>query len=63
MKARRRLFTSPTWRAPVWLGLATAAGLVAALLVDGWPDLLSSLALGLPVAAAAWYGWLRPRRR
>lgn len=50
------LFTSPTWRWPTWLGLATAAGLIAALLTDGWVDLLSALALGLPVAAAAWCG-------
>ena len=55
------VFTSPMWRWPAWLGLLTAIGLVAALVADGWPDLLSSLALGLPVAVGAWYGWRRPR--
>lgn len=55
------LFTRPMWRWPAWLGLLTAVGLIAALLADGWTDWLSSLALGLPVAVAAWFGWCRRR--
>lgn len=55
------IFTSPVWRWPAWLGVATALGLVCALIVDGWPDLVFSVALGLPVAVALWYGWGRPR--
>ena len=40
----------PLWRWPVVLGVATAFGLVSALVGDGVWDALSWLALGAPVA-------------
>lgn len=46
---------------PCGLGLASALGLVAALLGDGPLDILSWLMLGLPVLATVWA--LRYRRR
>jgi hypothetical protein len=50
---------SPTpvhvWTAPVLLGVATAIGLVAALLEDGAGDVLGWLTLGVPVAVVLWY--------
>lgn len=41
---------------PVLLALASAAGLVSALLGDGLWDGLSWLGLGVVVAAALWHG-------
>ena len=49
------------WRAPLLLGVLTTIGLISALLGDGVWDLISSVALGAPVAVGAWHG-LRPRR-
>jgi hypothetical protein len=40
---------------PLALAALSAAGLVSALLGEGVWDLLSWLALALPVAAAIWY--------
>lgn len=58
MKSERRIHV---WRAPVVLGVATAVGLVAALLSDGGlGDVLSWLALAAPVAIVMWYV---PRRK
>lgn len=50
------------WRWPVVLGLLTASGLVSALVSEGWGDVWSWLALGLPVFTIAWCVW-RPTRR
>ena len=47
------------WRAPLLFALLTSVGLVSALLGDGLWDDLSTLALGVPVAACAWYGLRR----
>jgi hypothetical protein len=47
------------WGAPIAFAVATAAGLLSALLGDGVWDWLSMAALGAPVAAAAWYGLRR----
>ena len=47
------------WRAPIVFALLTAVGLVSALLGDGIWDDLSTLTLGVPVAACAWYGLRR----
>ena len=50
------------WRAPVAIGLASAVGLVAALVADGWGDVLSWIGLGLPMAVLVRHvGW--PSRR
>lgn len=50
------------WGMPILLGILSGVGLVAALVADGWGDVLSWLTLGLLVALMAWY-WLRPVRR
>ena len=52
------------WAMPILLAVLTTIGLVAALLGDGVWDLVSSVTLGAPVAAGAWYGLRRtPARR
>lgn len=48
------------WGWPLVLGLLSASGLLSALVSDQWGDYWSWLALGLPVAVMAWYGWRRP---
>ena len=49
------------WGAPILFSILTTIGLISALLGDGVWDVVSALALGVPVAACAWYG-LRRRR-
>nr|WP_225977955.1 hypothetical protein [Paracidovorax avenae] len=49
------------WGWPIALGLLTASGLLSALVSDGWGDTWSWVALGVPVAVMAWFGWLRRR--
>lgn len=51
-----------TWqifRWPLVMALANAIGLIAALVGDGWYDLISWATLGLTliVIIAAWRGW------
>jgi hypothetical protein len=48
------------WGAPITLGVVSAVGLVAALLADGLWDVLSWIALAVPVAVSVWGLW-RPR--
>ena len=50
------------WRMPIVLGLLSAIGLIAALLADGAGDVLSWVALAIPVAAAVWYGLVGRRQ-
>lgn len=50
------------WGGPILLGLLSASGLLSALVSDHWGDWWSWLALGLPVAVMARFGW-GPRRR
>lgn len=50
------------WGWPIALGLLTVVGLLAALLGDGLWDGVSAVALGVPVAVGAWYGWRRPSK-
>jgi hypothetical protein len=45
---------------PALLAVATAIGLVSALVGDGIWDLVSWMLLGIPVALAIWF--MRPRR-
>lgn len=47
------------FRWPLLMALANAIGLVAALVGDGWYDLVSWATLGLTlvVIVAAWRGW------
>ena len=50
------------FRWPLWIGLASIAGLISALLGDGWADALSWILLGaLPVLLVVLY--LRSGRR
>ena len=49
------------WTAPIYLGVLSTIGLIAALLSDdGLGDYLAWLALGIPVAVVLWYA--PPRR-
>ncbi|MFN3856886.1 MAG: hypothetical protein ACK4RV_03990 [Caulobacter sp.] len=60
----RRTASGQLWRtfaAPLVIALASAIGLVAALVGDGFADLLSWVGLGVPVAAVIW-AMLRRRR-
>lgn len=50
------------WGMPILLGILSGIGLVAALVADGWGDMLSWLTLGLLVVLMTWY-WLKPARR
>lgn len=57
-----RIPSQSLWRIfrwPLVMALANAVGLVAALVGDGWYDLVSWITLGvtLVVVAAAWHGW------
>lgn len=47
------------FRWPLLMALANAVGLVAALVGDGWYDIVSWVTLGLTlvVIGAAWRGW------
>ncbi|MEW6300320.1 MAG: hypothetical protein AB1671_21715 [Thermodesulfobacteriota bacterium] len=54
------LSTRQVWGAPIALGVVNAVGLVAALLADGPWDVLSWVALAVPVAVSA-RGLLCPR--
>ena len=57
--ARTRV--ASVWRWPVAIAVASAVGLVSALVADGHWDAVSWLALGVPVVVPAWYAW-RPQR-
>jgi len=61
MKAPR-ISSAALWRWPIALALATAVGLLSALLGDAMWDALSWVALGAPVTLAAWFAW-RPSPR
>jgi hypothetical protein len=48
------------WGMPILLGLLTTIGLLSALLGDGPWDIVSAVALGIPVLLGLWYslrGW------
>lgn len=49
-----RAVTNP-WPAPLTLALLSLAGLVAALLDDGFGDIIAWFALGAPVAVTLWH--------
>jgi hypothetical protein len=43
------------WIWPIILATTSAVGLIAALLADGWADVLSWVGLGLPVVVTCVY--------
>ena len=45
------------WGPPITLGVASAIGLIAALLADGLWDAVSWIALAAPVAVGVWGMW------
>jgi len=58
----RRIGAQSGWqifRWPLLMGLANAIGLVAALVGDGWYDIVSWVTLGatLVIIVMAWRGW------
>lgn len=51
---------SSMWTWPIALGVASGIGLVVGLFSDGGlGDLAGNALLTLPVAACAWWGWLK----
>jgi len=50
------------WGVPLLLGIFTTIGLVAALLGDGLWDIVSGVALGVPVLLGIWHS-LRKQAR
>lgn len=61
MKSARNS-TLQIWLWPVLFGLISAAGLIIALLGEGWYDVFSWAALGLVSAACVWLGAIARRR-
>jgi hypothetical protein len=54
----------PVWAVPILLAACTMAGLIGALLEDGWWDWAAALFLAAPVAVGAWYSLRRaPAKR
>jgi hypothetical protein len=47
------------WGAPILLAMISAIGLIAALLHDGIGDVVSWIALAVPVVAALWHAGRR----
>jgi|GEM_PF-1875210 len=43
------------WSVPIALGFISASGLIAALFFDGIGNVISWIALAVPVAVAVWY--------
>ena len=54
---RRERSPHEIFAAPLAIGLLSVVGLVAALLGDGLWDVVSWLALGVPVVLMAWFAW------
>ena len=62
---RQRTAERSLWRVfhlPIWIGFASLIGLVAALVGDGWYDIVGWLGLSVPVVASLWSQFI-PRRR
>ncbi|MCZ8251273.1 MAG: hypothetical protein O9318_02265 [Hylemonella sp.] len=63
MSSDGQLGFAAIWGWPIVLGVLTTIGLVSALFSDGGlGDMLAGICLGIPAAAALWYGWLRRSR-
>ena len=50
-----RLSARQIWGMPVMLGILSVIGLVSGLLGDGGWDVLSGVALSLPIVVIVWY--------
>ena len=61
----QRRFDWRMWRMPIVLAVLSLIGLLAGLAADGVWDVMSSVALGIPLAVCLWYGidWRRRRDR
>lgn len=60
--ARRQARRHGLWRVfrwPLLIGLASAAGLVSALVGDGVWDAVSWATLSLPLVVGLWFAWRR----
>ncbi|MES2740032.1 MAG: hypothetical protein V4754_03655 [Pseudomonadota bacterium] len=51
------------WGWPLTVGTLSLAGLIGALVGEGWWDHLCALALATPLLAAAWFGRRRTTAR
>lgn len=49
------------WLWPIALGVLTLTGLLSALISDGWGDVWSWIALGIPVAVITWFSCVSRR--
>jgi len=65
MTAARKSRSSGNWRAvyggPLLIGVLSIAGLLTALLSEGFGRYFSWIALGMPVAATVWFFARRKR--
>jgi hypothetical protein len=65
MTAARKSRSSGNWRAvyggPLLIGVLSIAGLLTALLSEGFGRYFSWIALGIPVAATVWFFARRKR--
>ena len=52
--SRKRLKPAEIFAVPLVIFMVSLAGLIAALLVDGWIDALAALASGSGLVACAW---------
>lgn len=48
---------------PVLIAVLSSAGLIAALLYDDMRELVSDIAVALPIFIAAYHYWLKPARQ
>lgn len=55
MSPQRKAAPVRVWPWPIALGLAAAAGLVSALVVDGWGDAGAWAGLAAPLLVIAWF--------
>ncbi|HXG27409.1 MAG TPA: hypothetical protein VNJ47_00985 [Nevskiales bacterium] len=58
----RRLSMRQIWTAPAALAVVSVVGLLAALLADGWGDMLSWAALSIPVLVGSGYALARKQK-
>lgn len=47
------------WFWPIIIAILSTTGLLVGLIFDDLGDMFAGLALGIPVAVSAWYGWYK----